>query len=178
MDVSWGGGGRDMKLHNIFAHIPCLVPDKHKYISAKKVAQPMGGGGGTKCLPMHIPCLVHDKHTLLVIKMDFFFFFFRSNIETYCFFFGSFITLEQVSDYVMILEYQGEINICKILRHVTWPFVWSYGRPNVPYSVFFPAPSLCAMNPCFFRVNCYLCNKNRHRGSLGYSSFDIIVSKP
>ena len=26
----------------------------------------------------------------------------------------------------MILEYQGEINICKILRYVTWPFVWSY----------------------------------------------------
>ena len=40
-------------------------------------------------------------------------FFFRSNIETYCFFFGSFITLEQVNDYVMILEYQGEINIAK-----------------------------------------------------------------
>ena len=47
----------------------------------------------------------------------------RSNIETYCFLFGSFITLEQVNDYVMILEYQGEINICKILRYVTWPFV-------------------------------------------------------
>ena len=88
--------------------------------------------------------------TLLVIKMEYFF---RSNIETYCFFFGSFITLEQVNDYVMILEYQGEINICKILRYVTWPFVWSYGRPNVPYSVFFPASSLCTMNPCFFRVN-------------------------
>ena len=41
--------------------------------------------------------------------MDFFIY----NIETYCFFFGSFITLEQVDDYVMILEYQGEINICK-----------------------------------------------------------------
>ena len=40
-------------------------------------------------------------------------------METYCFFFGSFITLEQVNDYVMILEYQGEINICKILRYVT-----------------------------------------------------------
>ena len=37
----------------------------------------------------------------------------------------------------MILEYQGEINTCKILRYVTWPFVWSYGRPSVPYSVFF-----------------------------------------
>ena len=106
------------------------------------------------------------------------YFFLRSNIETYCFFFGSFITLEQVNDYVMILEYQGEINICKIVRYVTWHFVWSYGRPNVPYSVFFPAPSLCAMNPCFFRVNCYLCNKNRYKRSLGYSSFDIIVSKP
>ena len=112
---------------------------------------------------------------LLVIKMEWFFF---SNIETYCFFFGSFITLEQVNDYVMILEYQGEINICNILRYVTWPFVWSYGRSNVPYSVFFPAPSLCAMKPCFFRVNCYLCNKNRHKRSLEYSSFDIIVSKP
>ena len=48
----------------------------------------------------------------------------------------------------------------------------------MPYSVFFPAPSLYAMNPCFFRVNCYLCNKNRHKRSLGCSSFDIIVSKP
>ena len=38
------------------------------------------------------------------------YFFLRSNIETYCSFFGSFITLEQVNDYVMILEYQGEIN--------------------------------------------------------------------
>ena len=35
----------------------------------------------------------------------------RSNIETYCFFSGSFFTLEKVNDYVMILEYQGEINI-------------------------------------------------------------------
>ena len=43
------------------------------------------------------------------MNMDFFF---GSNIETYCFFFGSFITLEQGNDYVMILEYQGEINIC------------------------------------------------------------------
>ena len=73
--------------------------------------------------------------TLLVIKMEYFFL--RYNIDTYCFFFGSFITLEQVNDYVMILEYQGEINICKMLCYVTWPFVWSYGRPNVPYSVFF-----------------------------------------
>ena len=47
------------------------------------------------------------------------YFFLRSNIETYCFFFGSFIILEQVNDYVMIPEYQGEINICKILRYVT-----------------------------------------------------------
>ena len=56
---------------------------------------------------------------LLVIKMDYFFL--RSNIETYCFFFGSFITLEQVNDYVMIPEDQGEINIilCKIWRYVT-----------------------------------------------------------
>ena len=46
--------------------------------------------------------------TLLVIKMEYFFF--STNIETYCSFFGSFITLEQVNDYVMILEYQGEIN--------------------------------------------------------------------
>ena len=46
-------------------------------------------------------------------------YFFWSNIETYCFFFGSFITLEQVNDYVMILEYQGEVNICKMLRYVT-----------------------------------------------------------
>ena len=45
-----------------------------------------------------------------------------SNIETYCFVFGSFITLEQVNYYVMILEYQGEINICKILRYVTCHF--------------------------------------------------------
>ena len=66
----------------------------------------------------------------------------RSNIETYCFFFCSFITLEQVNDYVMILEYQGEINICKNVRYVTWPFVWSYGRSNVPCSVFCSAPSL------------------------------------
>ena len=46
-------------------------------------------------------------------------FFFLSNIETYCFFFGTFITLEQVNDYVMILKYQGEINIRKILRYLT-----------------------------------------------------------
>ena len=39
--------------------------------------------------------------------------FFRSNIETYCLFFGSFITLEQVNYYVMILEYQGEIDYAK-----------------------------------------------------------------
>ena len=53
--------------------------------------------------------------------MDFFLFY-RSNIETYCYFFGSFITLEQVNDYVMILEYQGEINIWKqiALRHMTF----------------------------------------------------------
>ena len=90
--------------------------------------------------------------TLLVIKVEYIcIYFFRSNIETYCFFFGSFITLEQLNDYVMILEYQGEINICKILRYVTWPFVWSYGRPYVPYSVLFPAPILCAMKPCFFQ---------------------------
>ena len=40
----------------------------------------------------------------------------------YCFFFGLFITLEQVNDYVLILEYQGEINICIIfaLRHMTF----------------------------------------------------------
>ena len=114
--------------------------------------------------------------TLLVIKMEYIF---RSNIETYRFFFGSFITLEQVNDYIMILGYQGEINICTILRYVTWSFVWSYGRPNVPYSVFFPAPRLCAMNPCFFRVNCYLCNKNRHKRSLGYSSLatSLLVSR-
>ena len=47
------------------------------------------------------------------------YFLFRSNIETYCFFFGSFIILEQENDYVMILEYQGEINIRKILHYVT-----------------------------------------------------------
>ena len=63
-----------------------------------------------------------------------------SNIETYCIFFSLFITLEQLNDYVIILEYQGENNICKMLRYVTLPFVWSYGRPNVPYSVFFAAP--------------------------------------
>ena len=40
--------------------------------------------------------------TLLVIKMDFFFSS-RSNIQTYCFFFCSFITLEQVYDYVCIM---------------------------------------------------------------------------
>ena len=49
-------------------------------------------------------------------------FFLRSNIEMHCFFFGSFVTLEQVNDYEMIPEYQGEIIICKILRYVT--FVW------------------------------------------------------
>ena len=105
------------------------------------------------------------------------YFFYRSNIETYCFFFGSFITLEQVNYYVMILEYQGEINIMQnfALRHMT--FCLELWKTNVPYSVFFPAPSLRAMNQCFFRVNCYLCNKNRHKRSLGYSSFDIIVSK-
>ena len=48
----------------------------------------------------------------------------------------------------MILEYQGEIDICKIWRYVTGPFVWSYGRPNVPYSLIFPARSLCAVSPC------------------------------
>ena len=46
-------------------------------------------------------------------------YFFGSNIETYCVFFGSFITLEQGNYYVMIFEYQGEIKICKILRYVT-----------------------------------------------------------
>ena len=121
-------------------------------------------------------CMYVRVCTLLVIKMEYLFY--RSNIETHCFFFGSYITLEQDIDYVMILEYQGEINIFNILRYVTWPFVWSYGRPNVPYYVLFPALSLCAMNPCFFRGNCYLCNKNRRKRSLGYSSFNIIVSKP
>ena len=50
------------------------------------------------------------------------YYFIRSNIETYCFFFGSFITLGQVNDYVMILEYQGEINLCHnfVLRHMTF----------------------------------------------------------
>ena len=89
--------------------------------------------------------------------------------------------LEQVNDYVMILKYQGEINICKTLRYVKWPFVWSYGRPNVPRtSVFFPAPSLCAMNPCFSELTVTFVYKKklRHKRSLGYSSFDIIVSKP
>ena len=44
------------------------------------------------------------------------------DIETYCFFFGSIITLEQVNDYAMILEYQGEINIMQnfTLRHMTF----------------------------------------------------------
>ena len=79
--------------------------------------------------------------TLLVIKLEYFFL--DAILKRIAFFFGSFITLKQVNDYVMIPEYQGEINICNILRYVTWPFVWSYGRPNVPYSVFFPAPSLC-----------------------------------
>ena len=49
--------------------------------------------------------------------------FFRSNnmIETYCFFFGSFISLEQINDYVMILEYQGEIIMQNVvLRHMTF----------------------------------------------------------
>ena len=44
-----------------------------------------------------------------------------------------------------------------------------------------PQRYMLALNlptPVFFRVNCYLCNKNRHKRSLGYSSFDIIVSKP
>ena len=126
-------------------------------------------------LSFHYLTYLQKPFTLLVIKMDVFFY--RSHIETNCFFFGSFITLEQVNDYVMILEYQGEVNMQNfVLPHMT--FVWSYGRPSVPYSVFFPALSLCAMNPCFFRVNCYLCNKNRHIRSLGYSSFDIVVSKP
>ena len=39
------------------------------------------------------------------------YFFLDPILITYCFFFGSFIILEQVHDYVMILEYQGEINI-------------------------------------------------------------------
>ena len=43
----------------------------------------------------------------------------RSNIETFCLSFGSFITLEQVNDYEMIPEYQSEIYICKILHYVT-----------------------------------------------------------
>ena len=75
-------------------------------------------------------------NTLMAIKI--FLFFYRTNTETYCFFFGSFIALEHVNDYVMILEYEGEINVCKIVRYVTWPFVWSYVRPTVPY-IFFPA---------------------------------------
>ena len=66
----------------------------------------------------------------------------------------------------MILEYEGEINIIFMqtvaLRHMTF-CLELYGKPNVPYSVFFPAPSLCAMNPCFFRVNCYLCNKKKKK---------------
>ena len=66
----------------------------------------------------------------------------------YCFFVSSFINFEQVNDYVMILEYQYEINICKMLHYVTWSFVWSYKRSNVPKSVLFPAPSLCALSPC------------------------------
>ena len=37
----------------------------------------------------------------------------------------------------MFLEYQGEINICQILRYVTWPFIWSHEQPNVSYYVFF-----------------------------------------
>ena len=46
-------------------------------------------------------------------------FFLRSNIETYYFFFGSFITFEQINDYEIIPEYLGDINICKCLRYVT-----------------------------------------------------------
>ena len=46
---------------------------------------------------------------------------FKSNIETYCFFFGSFITFEQGNDYVAILEYQGEINMQNFaLRNMTF----------------------------------------------------------
>ena len=48
---------------------------------------------------------------------------FWSYIETFCFFFGSFITLEQVNDYVMILEYQGGTNI--IMQNVQWTRVFS-----------------------------------------------------
>ena len=55
--------------------------------------------------------------TLLVIKMDFFFW--DPILIRIAFSLAHFITLEQGNDYVMILEYQGEINICKILLYVT-----------------------------------------------------------
>ena len=41
----------------------------------------------------------------------------RSNIETCCSFFGSFITFEQINDYEMIPEYQVEINIYIYMQH-------------------------------------------------------------
>ena len=49
---------------------------------------------------------------------------------------------------------------------------------NVPYSVFFPAPSLYMQwAHVFSELTVTFENKNRHKRSLGYSSFDIIISK-
>ena len=114
-------------------------------------------------------------NTLLVIKMEYLFL--RSNIETYCFFFGSLITSEQVNDYEMILEYQGEIDICKIWV-TSHDLLFGAMEGKVCHILSsFQLLAVCAMNPWFFGVICYLCKENRHKRSLGYSSFDIIVSR-
>ena len=77
----WGGGGNFAPLTN--------SGSTHVSKSTLDVNLP-----STKCI---FVC------TLLVIEMESFFL--RSNIETYCFFFGSFITFEQINDYEMIPEY-------------------------------------------------------------------------
>ena len=87
----------------------------------------------------------------------------------YCFFFGSFITLEQVNDYVMILEYHGKVkliyaNFCVTSHDLV--FGAMEGQMCHILSSFLLLAYVQLMNPCFFRVNCYLCNKNRHNRSL------------
>ena len=72
-----------------------------------------------RCLDIIIKSIRKMLPIYCVGHKDGIFFRFNNMIETYCFFFGSFINLEQVNDYVMILEYQGEINICKILCYVS-----------------------------------------------------------
>ena len=56
-------------------------------------------------------------HTLLVIKMEYFFL--DQMLKRIAFSLAHLSLFEQINDYEMIPEYQGDINICKMLRYVT-----------------------------------------------------------